>query len=206
MKRTPSLPFLTPGVPAALTAVAALLLVATPAQAHLGFGHATGFVSGLAHPLLGVDHLLAMLTVGLWAGFTGGRAVWLWPAAFVGMMAVAALMGMGGLALPLVEPGILASVVVLGGLLGLAFRMPLGAGALLVAFFAFFHGHAHGTEAPAATSGLLYVAGFALATAALHVMGIALAGWMEKEPARALTLRRSAASLVVASGILLALA
>jgi urease accessory protein len=200
---TPSPRTLPSPVASLFPALGALFLVATPAQAHIGLGTGAGFASGLAHPFLGLDHLLAMVSVGLWAGFTGGRATWLWPLAFVGTMAAAALMGMLGAPLPLVEPGILASVLVLGALLGAAARTPAGVGAGVVAFFALFHGHAHGTEAPAAAAGLLYVAGFALATAALHAAGVWIAARTEGDPERALLLRRGAASVVVAAGLLL---
>jgi urease accessory protein len=161
---------------AALSAgVLALLLAAPAAEAHVGVGATAGFAHGFTHPFLGLDHVCAMLAVGLWAAQRGGRARWLLPLTFVAVMAVGGAAGMLGLALPFAEQGIVASVLVLGVLVAAAARLPLAAGALLVGVFAFFHGHAHGAEMPATALGLAYGAGFMLATALLHVCGIALA-------------------------------
>lgn len=148
-------------------------LAATPALAHIGVGHTHSFASGFGHPLGGLDHILAMVTVGLWGVLAGGRAVWAWPAAFVGAMIAGFVAASAGLALPFVEPAILASSIVLGLLVMLAIRAPVGAGALIVGAFALFHGHAHGTEAEGASL-VPYAAGFALATALLHLGGIGL--------------------------------
>jgi len=157
--------------------LAALLVgvAAGHAGAHTGAGAADGIAHGFAHPLLGLDHLLAMLAVGLWAGGMGGRAVWLVPAAFVGTMALGGVLGMAGLPLPLVELGIAGSVLVLGFLVALAPAVPVWASCLLVGIFALFHGHAHGTEMPADTGALGYAAGFLVATAILHALGVAFA-------------------------------
>jgi urease accessory protein len=122
--------------------------------------------------MMGLDHLLAMVAVGLWAAQLGGRAAWLIPAAFVSVMTAGAGLGMSGVHLPLVEQGIIASVVVLGLLIATAARLPLVASAGLVGVFALFHGVAHGTEMPASASGFAYAAGFALATATLHAIGL----------------------------------
>jgi urease accessory protein len=151
-----------------------LLLLAWPtcAYAHPGLGDVNGIVSGLAHPLGGLDHLCAMIGVGLWAGQRGGRAVWLIPAAFLGVMAFGGLLGMLAVGLPFVEPGILASVCVLGILIALAIRLPLLLSVLLVGLFALFHGHAHGTEMSHTMSGLLYGAGFLASTALLNGIGL----------------------------------
>ncbi|MEJ8573941.1 HupE/UreJ family protein [Microbaculum marinum] len=157
---------------AKLTFLAAAL-AATPALAHVGAGSASGFASGFTHPLLGPDHLLAMVAVGLWAGLVGGAALWVWPAVFVGTMVVGGILGMSGVALPLVEPAILASVIVLGVFAAFAFKAPVWLGGILAGAFALFHGHAHGTEIPAAATGIEYLAGFAVATALLHGIGIA---------------------------------
>jgi urease accessory protein len=154
--------------------VAAVLLASTPAFAHVGVGPASGFGNGLLHPLGGVDHLAAMIAVGLWAAQQGKRAVWAVPLAFVSMMALAGAVGMAGHSLPFVEQGIAASVLVLGVLIAAAARLPLAAGVLLVSAFAVFHGHAHGSEMPSTASGLAYGAGFIAATASLHAVGIAL--------------------------------
>jgi urease accessory protein len=148
-------------------------LAATPALAHVGVGHTHSFAAGFGHPLGGLDHILAMVAVGLWSALGGGRALWRWPAAFVGAMIAGFLIASAGLALPFVEPAILASSIVLGLLVMLAIRAPVGTGALIVGAFALFHGHAHGAEA-AGASLIPYAAGFAIATATLHMSGILL--------------------------------
>jgi urease accessory protein len=156
--------------------LAGLLLLALPATAfaHTGVGDTRGFMHGFGHPLSGIDHILAMVGVGLFAARLGGRALWLVPSAFVAMMALGGAAGMYGLNLPWVETGIALSVVVLG--LAVAFNLSLSAlgAAALVGFFAVFHGHAHGAEMPVDASGLGYAAGFMIATALLHASGIAL--------------------------------
>src|SRR5262245_18565436 len=134
---------------------------------------ASSFVSGLAHPLHGADHLLAMMAVGVWGAMAGGRAIRVWPIAFVATMLAGFAAGAAGFAVPLVEPAIWSSVVVLGLVVALATRARLWSGAAIIGLFAFFHGHAHGTEAPAA--GLRgYATGAAMATGALHAAGIGL--------------------------------
>jgi len=153
---------------------AAVLLAGTPALAHVGVGPTSGFSNGFLHPLGGFDHLCAMIAVGLWAAQQGKRAVWAVPLAFMAMMALGGALGMAGLALPFVEQGIAASVLVLGVLIAAAARLPLAAGVLLVAAFAVFHGHAHGAEMPRTASGLAYGAGFVAATALLHAFGVGL--------------------------------
>jgi urease accessory protein len=139
-------------------------------------GHegAPGFVHGFLHPLGGLDHILAMVAVGLFAARLGGRALWLVPASFVVTMAVAGVAGMTGFALPYVEAGIALSILVLGAAIALEMTMPVAAAMGLVAFFAVFHGHAHGAEMPETMSGLAYGGGFVVATAALHALGIGL--------------------------------
>jgi urease accessory protein len=154
---------------------AAAALAATPAFAHVGIGTTSGFAAGFAHPLSGLDHMTVMIAVGLWAALKGGKALWVWPASFVGVMLAGSALGMAGIPIPFVEPGILASVVALGLLVALAIDLPVWTGGLIVGLFALFHGHAHGTEVPESAGGLEYMAGFALATAALHGVGIAAA-------------------------------
>lgn len=155
---------------AALAALPAI--VATPALAHVG--HEThGLAAGLAHPLAGADHLLAMLAVGLWAAALGGRAVLAVPAAFVGAMLAGFGLALAGVALPAVEPTILASVVVLGLAVAAAVRPSPAVAAALVGGFALFHGHAHGAELGSAGA-LAFGAGFAGSTALLHGAGIGL--------------------------------
>lgn len=155
---------------AALAGLGALTL-ATPAAAHLDPASHGSFAAGFTHPIFGLDHILAMVAVGLWAAMLGGRAMLAVPASFVAMMALGFGLAMVGFGLPLVEPMILASVVVLGLLVGTAARMPLGAGMMLVGLFAVFHGHAHGGEMGAATP-FGYLSGFLVGTALLHAAGL----------------------------------
>jgi urease accessory protein len=160
--------------PKRLCLSAILLLAASmPAYAHVGIGTTTSFTAGFMHPLSGLDHMTVMIAVGLWAALKGGKAVLAWPAAFVGVMLVGGALGMLHMPLPFVEPGILASVVVLGLLVALAVDLPVSAGVAIIGLFALFHGHAHGTEVPENAGGFEYLAGFALATALLHATGIA---------------------------------
>lgn len=150
-----------------------LLAGAAPAFAHLDPAEHGSLLAGISHPLFGIDHVLAMVAVGLWAALLGGRALWLVPAAFVGTMAVGFAAALWGAPLPFVEPVILASVVVIGLLAAMAFTVPAWAGMALVGFFALFHGHAHGGELGAAGA-LTFGIGFAVSTALLHVVGIGL--------------------------------
>ncbi|MDE2383041.1 MAG: HupE/UreJ family protein [Alphaproteobacteria bacterium] len=154
-------------------AAAALAGFSGAAEAHPGHG-AVGFAAGLLHPLSGLDHMVAMVAVGLFAARLGGRALWALPMAFIGMMSVGGALGMNGFALPYVEVGIAASVLVLGALVALEWSLPVSAAMGLVGFFALFHGHAHGSEMPALASGLSYGLGFVAATALLHGAGLAL--------------------------------
>ncbi|MBN9067241.1 MAG: HupE/UreJ family protein [Rhizobiales bacterium] len=156
-------------------ALAALLLptATLPAYAHVGIGPTSSFPAGFMHPLSGLDHLTVMIAVGLWAALKGGKATWAWPLAFVGVMLGGAALGMAHISVPFVEPGILASVVALGLLVALAVDLPVSAGIAIIGVFALLHGHAHGTEVPENAAGLDYMAGFALATAMLHLVGIA---------------------------------
>lgn len=151
----------------------ALCLFAGAASAHTGNHVATGFTSGLTHPLLGLDHLLAMIAIGLWAAQQGGRALWAVPTAFVGAMLLGGGMSLAGLSLPHVETGIAASVLVLGLLIATRQQWAVKAGMAIAAGFALFHGYAHGLEMPQAASPALYALGFVLATAFLHGVGIA---------------------------------
>lgn len=169
-----------------------ILFAAMPALAHAHTGagpHLHGLVSGgfgagFLHPLTGLDHILAMIAVGLWAAQLGGRARWLVPATFVGLMSLGGVLGAAGAAVPFVEQGILLSVLVLGILVVAAARLPMAASMGMVGIFALCHGHAHGAEMPETAAGLSYGAGFVLATAALHAMGI-FAGVATQRLARA---------------------
>ena len=137
-------------------------------------GHSDGAIAGLMHPLTGIDHILAMLAVGLWGAQSGGRAQWLLPASFVAFLAVGGAVGIGGAALPMVEAGIVTSVLLLGLLIGFAVRLKTLPAALVVGVFAVFHGYAHGTEMPGMSNAWLYGLGFVAASAALHVAGLGL--------------------------------
>jgi urease accessory protein len=172
------------------------------ALAHTGLEHAVSFAVGFKHPWTGIDHMLAMVAVGLWAGLNGGRALWAWPAAFVGVMVAGGALGMTGVPLPMVEPGILASVIVLGLLILAAARLPVVLGGAVVAAFALLHGHAHGAELPADAAAVTYAAGFALATALLHALGLAIAYLAGAEGGKLLV--RGAGALVALGGVALA--
>jgi urease accessory protein len=159
---------------AVATITVATIALPTIASAHPGHDGTPGFIHGFLHPLGGLDHILAMVAVGLFAARLGGRALWLVPASFVVTMAAAGVAGMAGFALPYVEAGIALSILVLGAAIALETTMPVAAAMGLVALFAVFHGHAHGAEMPETMSGLAYGAGFVAATAALHALGIGL--------------------------------
>ena len=150
------------------------VLLALPAWAHEQAGQAAGFVTGLLHPVSGLDHVLAMLAVGLWGAQLGAPAIWLLPVTFPLMMACGGFLGLLGVPLPGVEIGIAASAILLGTMVATQSRPPLWLAAAVVAFFAVFHGHAHGTELPPGQSGLLYSVGFVAATGCLHATGIAI--------------------------------
>lgn len=152
----------------------ALLLSPALAVAHPGHDHA-GIMSGLAHPVFGLDHLLAMLAVGLWAAQQTGTARWALPLTFVATMLLGGLLGFAGIEMPLMETGIAGSVLALGLLVALAVRPPLAVAAGLTALFAASHGVAHGLELPALSSPWGYAAGFVAATAALHGAGYVVA-------------------------------
>lgn len=154
-----------------LLAAALFSVMASPAFAHLNPAEHGSFAAGFSHPLSGADHILAMVAVGLWASMLGGRALIAVPLSFVGVMLLGFAAALGGLPIPYVEPVILTSVIVLGLFVAVAFRASTPAAALIVGFFAFFHGYAHGGEIGGAAF-LSYGAGFALATALLHAAGI----------------------------------
>src|SRR4051794_17979479 len=156
-----------------LTATA-LVLVPTVAFAHPAIGDVAGLAHGFAHPMSGVDHVLAMVAVGLLAAQLGGRALWLVPVSFVSVMAAAGALGMDGVQIPFAEIGIGISIVVLGLLVATRLQLPTVLAMGVVGLFAIFHGHVHGTEMPADAAGLAYGAGFLAATALLHACGIAI--------------------------------
>ncbi|UXN69152.1 HupE/UreJ family protein [Devosia neptuniae] len=158
-----------------IIALAILVLSPSLAFAHTGVGHTAGFFHGFEHPIGGLDHILAMVAVGVFAYVLGGRVLWLVPLSFVGMMIVGFILGAAQIDLPFVELGIALSSVVIGAAAAWGRPMPVAAAMALVGVFAVFHGHAHGAEMPADSSGIAYAAGFAISTALLHLAGIAAA-------------------------------
>lgn len=170
------------------------IIFCSVADAHPG--HGSGVIAGIAHPLLGLDHLLAMLAVGVWAAQLGGRAKWLVPASFVALMMVAGSVGMAGIALPMVESGIATSVLLLGLLTAFSVKVTPALGASIVGLFAVFHGYAHGMEMPLPGMPWQYGVGFVVSTAVLHGLGLQLGQGLHKQ---ALWLR-AAGVLVAASG------
>ena len=155
--------------------VALVLLVPAAALAHeQGASAGAGFLTGFLHPIRGVDHVLAMFAIGLWGSQLGMPSIWVLPVAFPLVMAFGGALGIAGVPLPGTELGIALSVVALGAVIALALRPPVAGALALAAFFAIFHGHAHGAELPGQTGALAYSAGFVLATGLIHLTGIAV--------------------------------
>jgi urease accessory protein len=179
----------------ALAVVAAFW--AQAALAHVEQGEARGLLSGLLHPVSGLDHVLAMVAVGLWGAQLGAPAIWVLPVAFPLVMAMGGMLGFLGVPVPGVEYGIAASAIVLGTAIAFEIRPPLVIAALVVACFAVFHGHAHGTELPPGQSALLFSMGFVVATGCLHAVGIGI-GTVHRRPWGRRLLR--VAGTVVAAG------
>jgi urease accessory protein len=180
----------------------ALALVPSLATAHTGLGHVDGFAHGFAHPLDGLDHVLAMVMVGLFASQLGGRARWLVPASFVSVMVLGGMFGIAGIAVPFVELGIGLSIVVLGVVVAYNFQAGLTAAMALVGFFAVFHGYAHGAEMPESVSGLAYGLGFVLATATLHAAGLGFGLLLDgKGGAKGALLVRSLGAVAAVAGV-----
>lgn len=165
-----------------------------------------GIVSGFMHPILGLDHLLAMVAVGLLSAELGGKAIWSVPATFVGFMAIGGILGLVGVPLPLVEIGIAGSVILLGVAIAINRHMPIRIAMIIVAFFGLFHGHAHGTELPTAseTLGLViaYVTGFLVATIALHLIG-ALLGLIAIRDSRGTRILQMTGGVISLLGVLI---
>ncbi len=174
--------------------VLATLLAAGAAHAHTGEGVAGGLTSGFLHPLFGWDHVVAMVAVGLWGAVLGAPALWLLPVVFPVVMALGGALGVAGVPLPAVEAGIALSGVVLGLLVAFAVPAPLWVAAVIVGAFAIFHGHAHGTELPAAADPIAYAVGFVIATGLLHLAGIAI-GLLWGRPRGALLVRGAGAAV-----------
>lgn len=184
----------------------ATLIAALPtlALAHPGHEHTTSFFSGFMHPMGGLDHLLAMIAVGLWAASMGGKALWAVPAAFVGTMILGAAFGMAGLQVPFVEQGIVMSVILMGALLVGSARFSVSTCAAIAAVFALFHGAAHGMEMPLSAHGVEYALGFAGATALLHIVGMGLGKTLARIQAPIVT--RIAGGAIAAAGVMMAIA
>ncbi|MDP4301092.1 HupE/UreJ family protein [Leptothrix discophora] len=175
-----------------------LLSLASAARAHADASTlAGGFWSGLLHPVLGWDHVVAMVAVGLWGAFLGAPAIWLLPVIFPTVMALGGALGVAGVPLPGVEIGIAASAIAVGGAVALAWRAPIGLAAVVVGAFAVFHGHAHGTELPQAAHAVAFSAGFVVATGLLHLAGIAL-GLLVRWPAGTWVVRASGGAISLA--------
>jgi urease accessory protein len=188
----------------AVRAMLAAVLVGWPALAgaHSQLGSSTGFATGFLHPLTGIDHVLAMLAVGMWGAQLRGDAIWVLPVAFPLVMALGAVAGIAGLPMLPVEPGIAVSVIALGAAIASDFRPPLIGAAALVSVFAIFHGYAHGVELPRRSDALPYCAGFVLATGLIHLSGIGI-GLVTRWPHGRAALRAAGAA-IAAAGLVLA--
>jgi urease accessory protein len=178
-------------------ATVAWLLRPGAALAHQAGGEASGFLAGLRHPVSGIDHIVAMIAVGLWGAQLGPPAIWLLPVTFPIVMAFGGTLGLVGVKIPGIEIGIALSAIGLGAAVLFEARPKLGIAAVLVGFFAIFHGHAHGTELPANASAILYSIGFVIATGLLHATGIAI-GLIHRWPAGKTALRVSGAVIALA--------
>ena len=176
----------------------ALVLTASAASAHTGEGINSGFASGFWHPILGWDHVVAMVAVGLWGAFLGSPAIWALPVVFPLVMAFGGALGIIGVPLPAVETGIALSGVILGLLIAFAVKAPVWVAAVIVGAFAIFHGHAHGTELPQQFNAYGYAIGFVIGTGLLHLAGIAFGALTRSEVGRVAV--RGAGGLIAAVG------
>ncbi len=176
--------------------VFAALIAAAPAHAHGIGGALGGFIFGFAHPILGPDHVVAMVAVGLWGAFLGRPAIFVLPIVFPLVMALGGVLGMFGARLPAVEAGIATSAIVLGTMVALAVRLPLWAAAVVVGMFAIFHGYAHGMEIRRGDDALAFTVGFVLATGLLHLTGIAF-GLLARWPAGTLAVRAAGGVIAI---------
>ncbi|QDG77699.1 HupE/UreJ family protein [Labrenzia sp. PHM005] len=180
-------------------AVVAVAFVSSPALAHSSGGYGGGFISGFVHPILGWDHVAAMVAVGLWGAFLGAPSIWILPVVFPLVMALGCVMGILGIPVPAVETGIAMSAVVLGLLIAFAIKAPVWVSAVLVGAFAIFHGYAHGTELPASANAFAYAVGFVIATGLLHLVGIGF-GHLIKWPAGRVAVR-GAGGIISLAGV-----
>lgn len=163
-----------------LLSLLVIFLVPSLVHAHIGVGDTSGFLHGFGHPISGLDHLLAMVAVGIWAAQIKGKAIWVVPITFVSTMVIGGTIGITGIHIPYVEQGIILSVLILGVFIAATVHLPLSLSSAVVGLFALFHGHAHGTEIPAAISGVSYGIGFAMSTAILHLSGICFSVFFQK--------------------------
>ncbi len=182
-----------------LAIIFVLLITNGPAVAHSGDGYGGGFVAGFTHPILGWDHVAAMVAVGLWGAFLGAPAIWILPVVFPLVMAFGAIAGIIGIPVPAVETGITLSAVVLGLMIVFAVRPPIWICAVIVGAFAIFHGYAHGTELPATVNAFAYAVGFVISTGLLHLIGIAF-GLLVRWPLGRIAVR-SAGGLISLAGV-----
>lgn len=183
-------------------AIALSVAIISPACAHIIPDTTASFSAGVAHPFSGLDHITVMLAVGLWAGLQGGRALWVWPGTFVGVMLIGGVLGMERVPLPLVESGILASVVTFGLMVAMAVKPPIVVGAAIIGAFALLHGHAHGSELAQTVNGLEYMIGFAVATAGLHAVGIVVALTLQRVALQSAVRLAGVACIAVGVGLL----
>lgn len=174
-----------------------LLAFAGSASAHEATGLAGGFSSGFMHPILGWDHVIAMVAVGLWGAFLGNPAIWILPVVFPLVMAFGGALGVMGVPVPAVETGIAVSAIVLGVMVAAAARPNVWIAAAIVGLFAIFHGHAHGTELPGAANPIAYSLGFVIATGLLHLSGIAF-GALAQWPAGKIAVRAGGGAIALA--------
>jgi urease accessory protein len=178
------------------------LTVPSLTHAHSGAGETSGLLQGIGHPLSGLDHICAMVAVGLWAAQMGGRSIWAIPLTFINVMALGGILGTMGINLPFVETGIVISLLTLGVLIAASVRLPLVASVIIVGLFATFHGHAHGAEMPETAWVLAYAAGFMIATAFLHGCGVGL-GIATQRLASPKIVRFAGTAIVLCGGYLL---
>lgn len=180
-------------------ALSLLLVFSSSAFGHSGEGLAGGFIGGFMHPIMGLDHVTAMVAVGILGAFLGRPAIWVLPVVFPLVMAFGGVLGIMGVAIPNIEVGIAVSSIVLGLIIALALKMPLWVASILVAIFAIFHGHAHGTELPNAANPLAYSVGFVISTGLLHLAGIAI-GELIRWPA-GVVVARVAGGVIALAGV-----
>lgn len=184
--------------------VALVAAIPALASAHPGHEHASSFMTGFMHPMVGLDHLLAMLAIGLWGASLGGRALWAVPVAFVATMLFGGGLVIAGVQIPFIEQGIALSVILIGALLVSAVRFPIVASISIAGLFAVFHGAAHGVEIPLHTNAMEYGLGFAAATLALHIVGLGFGTTMIRFQTPIVT--RVTGSLIALAGVFLAIA